>query len=428
MNSQINGYYPRVADYVLSDKLKSAGAVLINGTKWCGKSTTAEQIAGSVVYLQDAQTNKQNIELAKSAPSIFLEGKTPRMIDEWQTIPFIWDQIRFEVDHRKAKGQFILTGSSTPIEDNSYLHSGIGRIVPIIMRPMSLYESKDSNGSVSLEKLFDESAAFEASKGDKNLRDYAYLLCRGGWPAALGLERDEALEQAYIFVEGLVYNDINRVFKRIKNPERIKRLLKSYSRAISSQMSNAKIRDDLINNDEETFDEETVASYINALTRLFVIEELPAWNTNLRSKTAIRSSNTRHFVDPSIAVASLGIGPDDLINDLETFGLLFESMCVRDLRVYAQRLKGDVFHYRDAKGREADAIIHLRNGKWAAVEIKLSSQESIDEGASNLLKLASDIDLSKSKAPSFLMILTATSYAYRRADGVYVVPLGCLKD
>ncbi len=428
MDAEKNNYYPRIADAVLADKLRSAGAVLINGTKWCGKSTTAEQIAGSVVYLQDAETNKQNIELAKSAPSIFLEGKTPRMIDEWQTIPFIWDQIRFEVDHRKTKGQFILTGSATPLDDDAYMHSGIGRIVPMVMRPMSLYESKDSNGTVSLENLFNNSTSFEASSCDLGLRDYAYLLCRGGWPAALDLDKDDALEQAYIFYNGLVYDDINRIYKKIKNPERIKRLLKSYSRAISSQMPNAKIRADLINNGEETFDEETVASYINALSRLFVIEELPAWNTNLRSKTAIRSSNTRHFVDPSIAVAALEIGPDDLISDLETFGLLFESMCIRDLRVYAQRLKGDLFHYRDARGREADAIIHLRNGKWAAVEVKLSSQESIDEGASHLLKIASDIDLSKGKAPAFLMILTATPYAYRREDGVYVVPIGCLKD
>lgn len=421
-------YLPRIADTILRDKLKSAGAVLIKGTKWCGKSTTAEQYAGSVVYMQNSREKEQNIALAKTAPDIFLEGKTPRMIDEWQVIPFIWDQIRFEVDHRKEKGQFILTGSSTPIKDDAYEHSGIGRIVPMTMRPMALYESKDSNGSVSLETLFNNPEAFNGAKCDLNLKDYAYLLCRGGWPAAMNLERNEALEQAHIFYEGLVNEDINKVFGKTKNPERVKRLLRSYSRAISSEMSNARIREDIINNDEETFDEDTVASYINALSKLFVIEELPAWNTNLRSKTAIRSSNVRHFVDPSIAVAASGSGPEDLINDLETFGLWFESMCIRDLRVYSDRLKGEVYHYRDARGKEADAIIHLRDGRWGAVEVKLGSHDAINEGAANLLKLKDDIDTSKAKEPSFLMILTATPYAYRREDGVFVVPLGCLKD
>lgn len=378
--------------------------------------------------MQNSREKEQNIALAKTAPDIFLEGKTPRMIDEWQVIPFIWDQIRFEVDHRKEKGQFILTGSSTPIKDDAYEHSGIGRIVPMTMRPMALYESKDSNGSVSLETLFNNPETFNGAKCDLNLKDYAYLLCRGGWPAAMNLERNEALEQAHIFYEGLVNEDINKVFGKTKNPERVKRLLRSYSRAISSEMSNARIRENIINNDEETFDEDTVASYINALSKLFVIEELPAWNTNLRSKTAIRSSNVRHFVDPPIAVAASGSGPEGLINDLETFGLWFESMCIRDLRVYSDRLKGEVYHYRDARGKEADAIILLRDGRWGAVEVKLGSQDAINEGAANLLKLKDDIDTSKAKEPSFLMILTATPYAYRREDGVFVVPLGCLKD
>lgn len=421
-------YYPRIVDSLLQDKLKSAGAVLIEGTKWCGKSTTAERFAGSAVYLQNTDTRTQNIELAKNAPSLFLKGATPKMIDEWQIIPFIWDQIRFEVDHRHLKGQFILTGSATPVDEDSYEHSGIGRIVPMIMRPMSLFESRDGNGLVSLDVLFNHPEDFEASECSLGLEDYAYLLCRGGWPSTLGLPRKEALDQVYNFYDGLVYTDINKVFKRTKNPERIKRLLRSYSRAISTDMSNAMIRDDVLANDEKTFDDDTVVSYLNALSKLFVVEELPAWNTNLRSKTAIRTSNTRHFVDPSIACASLGVGPDDMINDLETFGLWFESMCIRDLRIYSQRLDGQIYHYRDSKGREADAIIHLRNGKWAAVEVKLSSQESIDDGAGHLLGLAADIDTSRHAAPSFLMVLTTTPYAYRRGDGVYVVPLGCLRD
>ncbi len=428
MNNEAINYYPRIADFVLEEKLKSTGAVLIEGTKWCGKSTTAERAAGSVVYMQNSKDKEQNIMLAKNAPDIFLKGETPRMIDEWQIIPFIWDQIRFEVDHRGEKGQFILTGSSTPLSDFSYEHSGIGRIVPIRMRPMSLYESKDGNGTVSLDVLFNHPDEFTPSKCDLDLSEYAYLLCRGGWPGALGLEREQALEQVYNFYEGLVHDDINRVFKKPKNPERIKRLLRSYARAVSTETPTKKIRDDLINNEEEIFDEDTVSSYLNALSKLYVIEELPAWNTNLRSKTAVRCSNTRHFVDPSIAVAATGCGPDDMINDLKTFGLWFESMCIRDLRVYAQKLKGDIYHYRDARGREADAIIHLRNGKWAAVEVKLSSQESIDEGAAHLLSIRDDIDRTKTNGPSFMMILTTTPYAYMRQDGIYVVPLGCLKD
>ena len=428
MEEEKEEYYPRIFDSVLQSYLKTTGAVLINGIKCCGKSTTAEQIAKSVVFMQDSKTKKQNIALAQSAPDIFLEGDTPRLIDEWQVIPFIWDQIRFEVDHRRKKGQFILTGSNTPLEENAYEHSGIGRIVPVVMRTMSLYESKDGNGTVSLSDLFEKPEEFQGATCSLGLRDYAYLLCRGGWPGAMGLDKESALEQAFNFYKGLVKEDINKVFKRIKNPERIKRLLRSYARAVSTETPNAKIKADIITNDEDALDEDTVASYINALTKLFVIEELPAWNTNLRSRTAIRGSNTRHFTDPSIGCAALGIGPEDLIRDLETFGLFFESMCVRDLRVYAESLKGEVYHYRDARGREADAIIHLRNGKWAAVEVKLSSAESIDEGARHLLNIAEDIDTDKEKAPSFLMILTATPYAYRRKDGVFVVPLGCLKN
>lgn len=420
-------YYPRIADDILEYKLKTCGAVLIKGPKWCGKSTTAEQKANSIVYMQDARQKTQNIELAKNAPDIFLEGETPRLIDEWQVIPFIWDQIRFEVDHRDDLGQFILTGSAMPIEDEAYEHSGIGRIVPMTMRPMTLYESMDSNGSISLSDLFQEKPC-KASKCNLNLKDYAFLLCRGGWPQAVGLEKEFALEQVYNFYHGLIHDDINRVFKRSKNPERFKRLMKSYARAISSSMSNAEIKKDMQANDDEALSDETISAYLNALSKLFIVEELSAWNPNLRSKTAIRTSNTRHFVDPSIACAALGLGPDDLINDLNTFGLLFESMCVRDLRVFSDKLNGQVYHYRDKKGLEADAIIHLRNGEWAAIEVKLSNQESIEEGAIHLKELANKIDTTKMKAPSFLMVLTASNYAYRREDGVYVVPIGCLKD
>lgn len=419
-------YFPRIADDILDFKLRTCGAVLIRGPKWCGKSTTAEQKARSKVYMQDMTQRNQNIELAKNAPDLFLKGDTPKLIDEWQIIPFIWDQIRFEIDHRNELGQFILTGSAMP-QEGGYEHSGIGRIVPITMRTMSLYESRDSVGTVSLSDLF-ANKEFKASKCDLDLKDYAYLLCRGGWPQAIGLEEDAALEQIYNFYQGLVYDDINRLFKKAKNPERIKLFMKSYSRAISSSMSNSEIKKDMLVNDASSLDEDTIASYLNALNKLYIIEELPAWNPNLRSKTAIRTSNTRHFVDPSIACAVLGLGPDDLINDLNTFGLLFESMCVRDLRIFSEKLNGQVYHYRDKKGLEADAIIHLRNGNWAAVEVKLRSQDSIEEGAKHLKELAEKIDIDKMKRPSFLMVLTASDYAYQREDGVYVVPIGCLKD
>lgn len=419
-------YFPRIADDILDFKLRTCGAVLIRGPKWCGKSTTAEQKARSKVYMQDMSQRNQNIELAKNAPDLFLKGDTPKLIDEWQIIPFIWDQIRFEIDHRNELGQFILTGSAMP-QEGGYEHSGIGRIVPITMRTMSLYESRDSVGTVSLSDLFAHKE-FKASKCDLNLIDYAYLLCRGGWPQAIGLEEDAALEQIYNFYQGLVHDDINRLFKKAKNPEKIKLFMKSYSRAISSSMSNSEMKKDMLVNDASLLDEDTIASYLNALNKLYIIEELPAWNPNLRSKTAIRTSNTRHFVDPSIACAVLGLGPDDLINDLNTFGLLFESMCVRDLRIFSEKLNGKVYHYRDKKGLEADAIIHLRNGDWAAVEVKLRSQDSIEEGAKHLKELAEKIDSDKMKSPSFLMVLTASDYAYQREDGVYVVPIGCLKD
>lgn len=424
----VKRYYPRIADGMLAFKLETCGAVLIKGTKWCGKSTTAEQAANSATYLQDRSTSAQQIALAKNAPDLFLAGDPPKLIDEWQVVPFIWDQVRFEVDHRKENGQFILTGSAMPLEspETAYEHSGIGRIAPLVMRPMTLKESQDGPGGISLAQLFSQTPPPPA-RCPVSLADYAYLVCRGGWPKALGLRKEAALEQAFIFYEGLVNDDINRVFKHAKNPERIKRLMRAYARATASQTSNAEIKKDICANDSETLGADAVASYINALEKLYVIENLAAWNPNLRSKTAIRTSETRHFVDPSIACAALGVGPADLIADLRTFGLFFESLCVRDLRVYAEALRGSVYHYRDANGLEADAVIHLRDGRWAAVEVKLASEEAIEEGASRLRALASKVDADRMRQPSFLMVLTATEFAYRREDGVWVVPLGCLE-
>lgn len=421
-------YYQRIADDILRDKLSYCGAVEIKGPKWCGKSTTAARHARSTVFMQDQRTKSRNILLAKNAPDKFLEGDTPRLIDEWQEIPFIWDQIRFEVDHRQNMGQFILTGSATPLEEGAYSHSGIGRIVPMVMRPMSLFESEDSDGSVSLRALFENDVVRTDVLNEKNLEEYAYLICRGGWPQVKSVEKEKALKLALNFYDGLINEDINKVFKNRKNPERLKRVMRAYARAVSTETSMGAIADDINANEGLRIDQRTTTSYLNALEKLYVIEEMKAWNPNLRSKTAIRSSNTRHFVDPSLACAALGIGPNDLMNDMNTFGLLFESMCVRDLRVFADKFDGEVLHYRDKDGLEVDAIVHLHNGSWGAIEVRLKSEDLIDEGARHLLSLAGKVDRAKMKAPSFLMVLTASDYAYRRDDGVYVVPLGCLKD
>ena len=421
-------YYPRIADDILQQKLEEAGAVYIKGTKWCGKSTTAKQKAKSMVLMQDQETKEQNILLAQNSPTLFLSGDTPRLIDEWQVVPFIWDHIRFLVDERKKRGQFILTGSATPVDDGAYTHSGIGRIIPMFMRPMTLFESRDGNGEVSLDVLFHHPEEFRSTTCNLKLEDYAYLTCRGGWPEAVKDEHDRALVHARNFYTGLIEDDIDKFLKTKRNKQRVNNVLRSYSRGLASEMSIPKMKEDIAQNEGRSIDEDTVFSYIDVLKRLFIIEELPAWNTNLRSATKIRTSDTHHFVDPSIAAAALEIWPNDLLADLRTFGFFFESLAIRDLRVYSEKLHGSVYHYRDSRGLEADAIIHLWTGEWAAVEVKLSSAESIEEGAKHLLKLKDDIDTAKAKAPSFLMIVTTTPYAYRREDGVYVVPLGCLKD
>ena len=414
---------PRIVDETLQFKLKSKGAVWVKGPKWCGKSTTSEQFAKTIIRMQDEETRQQNIALAKLSPSDFLKGDTPLLIDEWQVIPFIWNQIRTEVDIRDAFGQFILTGSKKPKDiDDSEKHTGTGRITSLTMRPMTLYESGESDGSVSLEDLFNGGGAF--SRCDKKLSDYAFYTARGGWPKAIGQERDVALEQAVDYLDGIVNSDMSNDDVR-RDPERVRLLLRSYARNCSTQANNSTIKSDMIENDTMSLDEDTIASYVKALKGLYVIEESEAWNPNIRSKTAIRTSNTRYFIDPSIACAALDIGPEGLIGDLNLFGFLFENLCVRDLRVYAERLKGKVKHYRDSSGLEVDAVITLRNGDWAAIEIKLGSEEYIEEGASNLLRLVDRMD-PRSKKPKFMMVLTGSGTAYRREDGVWVVPLGCL--
>lgn len=417
-------YLPRIADILLSDRLEAKGAVLIEGPKWCGKTTTALQKAKSVVYMQDPLDKEQNLALAELNPLQLLKGKTPRLIDEWQLAPKLWDAIRFDVDKRDEFNQFILTGSFVPADDMSNSHSGTGRITRMTMRPMSLFESKDSDGSVSLRSLFGSKNEVSADS-NISIEELAFLICRGGWPKAIGQSQRVALQQAFDYVDSIVNKDASRVDGIAKNPQRMKNLLHSYSRFIASDAKITTIRDDMVANDVDTLDYNTVYTYISALKKIFVVEDLPAWTPKLRSKTAIRTTDTRHFTDPSIATASLGIGPQDLLDDLQTMGLFFENLCIRDLRVFAEALDGNVYHYRDKTDLECDAVIHLRNGSFGLVEVKLGGS-AIDTAAGNLLKLQERLDTNRMKHPSFLMILTGTKYAYTRKDGVHVVPIGCL--
>ena len=420
-------YRKRIADDILKRKLEGKGAVLIEGPKWCGKTTTAEQLAASILYMDDPEKKEQNITMSELNPKRLLEGKTPRLIDEWQLAPKLWDAIRFEVDHRGELGQFVLIGSAVTPDTKEITHSGTGRFTRLTMRPMSLYESGDSTGEVSLGDLF--SGNFEIDGASElSIDRLAFLICRGGWPQAVDMRDEIALEQAIDYYDVVVYSDINRADNVHKNPERVRRLMRSYARNQGGQVPNTVLAQDIAANDEKSINEETVASYVNALRKIFVVEDMPAWNPNLRSKTVIRSSDTRYYIDPSIAAAALGIGPNDLINDLKTFGFLFETLCVRDLRVFADALGGSVYHYRDRDGQECDAVIHLRNGRFGLIEIKLGGDKLIEEGAKSLKALEAKIDTDKMNAPSFLMVLTGTGdFAYRRPDGIYVVPIGCLK-
>ena len=421
-------YKSRIADALLSRKLEGKGAVLIEGAKWCGKTTTAEQQAKSIVYMTDPEKSYQYLSMVELNPKTLLEGKTPRLFDEWQIAPKLWDAIRFEVDHRDDLGQFILTGSAVPPETEEIHHTGTGRFARVKMRPMSLFESEDSNGSVSLTELFSGNLDI-AGSCDLPLEKLAFLVCRGGWPRATTMRNSTALDQAFDYYDAVVNADISRVDNVERNPERVKLLMRSYARHQGTQASNMVIKDDMRINDNFTLDEDTVYSYISALKKIFVIEDMPSWNPNLRSKTAIRTSVTRYFVDPSIATAALGLGPNDLLNDLNTFGLFFETMCIRDLRIFADALEGQVYHYRDASGLECDAVIHLRNGAYGLIEIKLGGAARIDEGAVNLNKLAEKIDTEKMKKPAFKMVLTGIGdFAYCRKDGVLVVPIGLLKN
>lgn len=421
-------YKQRIADRMLARKLASKGAVLIEGPKWCGKTTTAEQQAKSVIYMDDPTSLESNLQLAEISPSLLLEGRVPKLIDEWQLAPKLWDTVRYEVDHRGKVGQFILTGSAVPASEKDIHHSGTGRFSWLTMRPMSLFESGDSNGAVSLADLFTEPAQI-AAINKQTIEEIAYLICRGGWPFASNLTGEAALAQAFDYVDAIIKKDVSRVDGVHRNATAVRQLLRSYARHQGAQATIGTIVADMTPNSENEIGDRTVGTYLEALRKIFVIEDSEAWNPNLRSKTAVRTTNTRYFIDPSIGTAVLGMGPKDLLADLNTMGLFFETMCIRDLRVFADALDGQVFHYRDKNGLECDAVIHLRNGKYGLVEIKLGGNKLIEEGAKNLLALAGKIDTEKMNAPSFLMILSgAGNYAYRRKDGVYVVPVGCLKD
>ena len=429
----MDDYRKRIIDNILKDELDAMGAVVLEGPKACGKTTSAQQASGSVIYMDDPLRRTQYLQMVDTDMNYILPGATPRLIDEWQIAPKIWDAVRFEVDHRRKDGQFILTGSAVPPKEDKELmkHSGTGRFSWLRMRPMSLWESSDSSGDVSLSSLFKQSDDTPI-RGQNRLAlyDIAFNMCRGGWPKAVdkGMNKT-ALRQAINYYEAIVRIDISRVDDVERDEHRTRRIMRSYARHQGTQVSAKTILDDIAENDTVELSDKTVYSYINALKSIFVIEDMPAWNPNLRSKSAIRSSDTRYYSDPSIACAALGLGPDDLINDLNTFGLLFECLCVRDLRVYTQALDGTVYHFRDKTGLECDAVVHLRNGSYGLVEIKLGGDKLIDEGAKSLLTLKSRIDTTKMKAPSFMMVLTAVGdYAYRRTDGVLVVPVGTLKD
>lgn len=421
-------YRERIADQLLHDKLDAMGAVLIEGPKACGKTTTAAQQAKSVLYMDDPLKQDQYRQLAQTNIRFLLEGETPRLIDEWQEIPQFWDAIRFEVDQRNEDGQFMLTGSAVPADTKAIHHTGTGRYAWLTMRPMSLWESGESTGEISLSDLF--SAPKKIGAVNKlTLPMLAFAVCRGGWPRALSKKTEKAaLSQAIEYYKAITNTDISRVDQIKRDAERTKRIMRSYARHQGTQTSIATILADIANHETADVSDETVDAYLTALRKIFVIEDMPAWNPNLRSKTAVRTSDTRYYVDPSIGAAALGLGPNDLMNDLNTFGLFFETLCVRDLRVYADALDGSVYHYRDKNGLECDAVIHLRNGSYGLIEIKLGGETWIEEAAKTLTALSNIIDTDRMKAPAFRMVLTgAGEFAYRRTDGIYVVPVGCLK-
>jgi predicted AAA+ superfamily ATPase len=419
-------YYDRLLEKEIELKLKTSGAVLVAGPKFCGKTTTCMLYQKSFIKLN----TKQVIAMARMNPKAVLKGEKPRLIDEWQKAPDIWNQVKDDLDFNYEFGKFILTGSSTPADKTEVHHSGAGRITPLLMRPMSLFESKESEGSVSLQNLFDGTGNYPWKVDhDFTLEDVAHLLCRGGWPISVLAQKEIAIEITKNYWNGLfVFEDCENERFRNKKPEVLKMIVKSYARHISTEAAISTIIADVRQSNERTMDSKTFDNYVEALKDLYLIEDMQAWNPNIRSKTSIRSTPTRHFVDTSIACRALNIMPDDLLRDLESFGLFFEDMAVRDLKIYASTLGGEVLHYRDNAGLECDAVVHLEDGRWGAIEIKLGGDELIEAGATSLKNLKAKIEeKSNEKSPSFLMVLTAVGGAYQREDGVYVASINYLK-
>lgn len=416
-------YIPRLIDQILEDELEAFGAVLITGPKWCGKTTTGLNQAKSALFLQNPDEREQNLRLADLKPSLLLEGENPRLIDEWQDTPQLWDAVRFSVDQKGETGLYILTGSTT-VDESKIAHSGTGRISRLRMRTMSLYESGDSNGEVSIKHLLKNQEI--ASKSPHSVEDITKLIVGGGWPASIGKSLSVKQRQVAGYCNSIINTAISSSDGVDRNTDKVEHVLRSYSRHISSQATIKTITNDVTQN-FDSINRKTVSEYIEALRKIYVIEDLNAWSPALRSKTKISTSSTRHFVDPAIAAYFLDANPDDLLNDLETMGLLFESLVIRDLRIYTENLGGKLFHYRDYSGKEADAILHFRSGEWGAIEVKLGNQ-AIDYGAKNLLKLKEKINADAMNSPSFLAVITANGYAYKREDGVYVIPIGCLRN
>lgn len=421
---KVKNYLPRISDALLTRKLRHSGAVLVTGPKWCGKTSTALVASESVIYMQDPDKSEAYKTAADTKPSILLGGDVPHLIDEWQMAPVLWDAVRFAVDQRQAVGQFVLTGSAVPI-DNTMMHTGTGRISRLTMRTMSLYESKESNGSVSLKDLF-EGKFPDMEISNLTIEQIAFAICRGGWPASVRIKDDDALELSRDYVDAIIHQDISRVDGIERNPKRVQLVLRSLARNVATTATNVTILKDM-EGDESAMTAPTLDAYLNALRRIFVIEDQPAWFPSMRSKTAIRTASKRHFTDPSIATAVLRTSPKGLLEDFNTFGFLFESLCTRDMRIYAQANDGDVYHFRDKNGLESDMIVALNDGRWAAIEVKLGNKQ-IEEAAQHLQELARKVDDEKMGHPSFLMVLTGGEYAYQRKDGVLIVPIGCLKD
>ena len=424
----MENYRKRIADELLTDKLAGKGAVLIEGPKWCGKTTTAEQIARSALYMADQDSLKRNLQMADFKPSRLLEGSKPRLLDEWQIAPKLWDTVRFAVDHTPGFGHFILTGSTVPDEMRDEIkHSGTGRISRMKMRPMSLWESGESTGTVSLGDLFAHEE-FQGGDSSLSLEELAFLTCRGGWPSIIGMKGKTALDQSYDYVESVSENDISKPDGVSRDPDTTLRIMHSYARLQGTQAAYTAISKDIATHEANSFNEDTVVSYVGALKKIFVVEDMKAWCPNLRCKTPVRTSDTRYFTDPSIATAAMGVSPSNLLDDLPTFGLLFETLVARDLRTYAECLDGKLYHYLDKSGLECDIVIHLRNGCYGLVEVKLGGDALIEKGAKSLLAVAGKIDLTRMKKPSFLMVLVADGdFAYRRKDGIIICPIGALR-